>query len=244
MTISIGVPVLERPAWPFVQSLFELAPPPGEDLRLLRNPRPMPVDVARNEIVNAFLATSDRWLFFVDSDAELHHKTLTRLMSWQRPIVAALAFQRYGPCPPVVMDGWQTERTTWRNGEEFPRGVGTQLDDVRTWLRAHPEMITSRPFILEPRTDDALTTRDATGCHCVLIERSVLEAMEPPWFVGGPEIGRQGEDFYFYWKAARFGFQLQIDLGCMAGHLYGDRCLGALDWLVWDQVSVYEDENE
>lgn len=241
MTISIGVPVIERPAWSFVQSLFELAPPPGEDLRLLRNPRPMPVDVARNEIVKAFLATSDRWLLFVDSDAELHHQTLVRLMSWRKPLVATLAFQRYGPCPPVVMQGWQTDRTTWRNGEAFPRGVTTKLEEVRSWLLAHPQMMTSGPMILEPRSDDALVPADATGCHCVLIERTVLEAMGDAWFVGGPEIFAQGEDFYFYWRAARSGFPLHIDLGCMAGHLYGDRCLAALDWMVWDQVSVYEE---
>lgn len=242
MTITIGVAAVGPPTWPFVESLYRLEPPAGETMRLLRA-GPLAVDVARNELVKAFLATSDSALLLVDADAVLHPTTLQRLWSWDKQIVAALAFQRHGPCPPTVMRGWLEDQITWRNGMPFPRGIRTEMDEVRQWLRDHPGLLSSGPVVLEPRPDDALIPIDASGCHCLLIRREVLKGMAPPWFVGGPELAHQGEDFFFFWRAAQFGFNGFVDLSCMAGHCYGERSLAALDWLVWDRVSRYgEDE--
>ena len=95
---------MDRPAWAFVESLWQLQAPEGETLRMTRQ-GPLAVDVARNEVVRAFLQQDSEWLLMVDSDATLHPQTLLRLLSWNQPVVGALSFQRYGPCMPTVMRG-------------------------------------------------------------------------------------------------------------------------------------------
>lgn len=228
--ITVGVPALGPAPWPFVESLVALRMPPGETLRLVKV-GPMTVDVARNAIMRAVLATSDRWLLMVDSDAELHPNTLLRLMSWDRPVVGALAFGRHAPCPPVLL----RDRIQLPNGKV---GLGVQLQETREWISAHNELLRSGPAMLDPAPADSLRAVSATGCHCLLIRRDVIEQMEPPWFEC--EAGEAfGEDLFFCRRLEAKGVPVYVDLSCMTGHLVGDRSVAALDWLVWDRVSDY-----
>ncbi len=50
---------------------------------------------------------------------------------------------------------------------------------------------------------------DAGGMGCCLIERSVLERMEPPWFrfVQNSDCSLIGEDIFFFERAARLGIR-------------------------------------
>jgi len=228
--ITVGVPTLGPAAWPFVESLVALEMPPGERLRLARV-GPKPVDVARNAIVSAFLATTDRWLLLVDQDAVLHPGTLLRLLSWDVPVVGALAFGRHQPFPPVVM----RDRIRLADGRV---GLGVQLQEMRQWLSSHNGLLASGAVLLEPAPTDALTRVTATGCHCMLVRRDVLERMPRPWFECEPGEAF-GEDLFFCRRLEQMGVPVYVDRSCMAGHLVGDQSVAALDWLVWDQVSDY-----
>lgn len=228
--IAIGVPTVGEPSWPFVESLLRLRTPAG-GYRLLRR-GPLGVDVARNMLVRDFLATDAQWLLMVDSDAVLHAETLMRLLSWEQPVVSALAFSRYGPCLPTVY------RERDPNRENFWR---VQLEDVRAFADQHQELFSSLPVVVEPRPDNALYRVDRTGCHCVLLRRDVLEAIPAPWFVADPDKHNR-EDFHFYEQVERARFEVYVDLSCMASHLYGARPLAMLDHMVWDASSVYAPE--
>jgi hypothetical protein len=231
--VCIGVVAVGPPSWSFVGSLLKLQKPAGW---MFRRVGPLAVDMARNRLCREFLAGQEEWLLMVDADAILHPATLLRLLSWEKPLVAALAFSRYGPLLPTVYRG--------KPGDPDKRGFVIQRDEVREWLRAHPELVSSEPQVLEPRPDEALSPVDRCGCHCVLVQRSVLEAIPPPWFQMREEFEKHGagEDFYFFEKAQWAGIQAYVDRSTMAGHLYGDRCLAAQDWIVWDYASEFEQQ--
>ena len=231
MAVMVGTPALGSPTWAFTESLLGLKAPDG--FMYVRRGA-MAVDVARNELVNAFLALPETFthLLMVDSDAVLHFRTLERLLSWDVPVVGALAFTRYGPCVPTVYRGERADQ---------PGMFGVLLDEVHTWVERHRELMSSKPVVLDPRPPDSLIEVDRTGCHCLLIRRDVLQAIPEPWFVA--EVMRRGrEDFYFCEQAQKAGFRVYVDLGCMAAHLYGDRPLAAMDHMVWNSSSEYEYE--
>lgn len=227
----LGLASSDSPRWPFVDSLLRLETPDGSRLHALRE-GPLAVDVARNEVVRRFLKTPGaEWLLWVDSDAVLHHLTLKRLLAWEKPVVGALTFQRYGPCLPTVMRGKNP------SGD----GYGTQVGEVRDWVTKYPQIMRSDAGVISPRPDDALRLVDRTGCHCLLTHRSVYEAIPDPWFVGNPQHRHTREDMHFCEQVQAAGFPIYIDFSVVAGHLYGDRPIGPLDFIVWDAVSEYGD---
>lgn len=233
MTITVGVPALGPAAWPFVESLVAMEFPPGEARRLMIA-GPLAVDVARNQIVRRFLATPDRWLLMVDSDMVFAPGTLRRLLSWDLPVVTPLMFQRHGPLPPLIMRG-TGENAAGQHGHAI------QLQETREWLTAHGELVSSRPVILDPAPADCLTEVTTLGGGCMLIRRDALDALglEDGWFRCDP--GKHNmEDIRFGEALADAGVPMFVDRSCMVAHLYGDRPLAALDWLVWDKVSDYE----
>lgn len=226
--IVIGVPHLASDvSWLVAESLLGLHTPGG--FRFIRK-GPGPVDQTRNQLVEHFLHSDGTHLLMVDSDAVLHPLTLSRLLSWRVPVVAALAFMRKGPKLPTVYKGVSPDD---------PDAFQTRIAEVQTYASQHPELVTSRPVVLEPRPDDALYEVDRTGCHCVLIERRVLAAIAPPWFEADKVLNTK-EDFYFYQHVQAAGFPVYVDFSCMAAHLYTDQMLAALDHLVWDRVSQYD----
>lgn len=231
MPVMVGTPCLAGPTWAFTESLLGLRAPDG--FMFVRR-GPLAVDVARNELVATFLAAPETFthLLLVDSDAMLHPQTLERLLSWDVPIVGALAFTRYGPLYPTV---YRTE------SEAQPGSFRVRMDEVKEFVDKHRELVSSRPVVLEPRPPDALYEVDRTGGHCLLIRRDVLQAIEPPWFVA-EVMRRNREDFYFCERVQQAGFRVFVDFSCMAGHLYGERSLAALDFLVWDASSEYADQ--
>lgn len=228
MTVMIGTPALGAPTWPFLESVLGLKARTG--FTFVRR-GPLAVDVARNALVQAFLASDERLthLLLMDSDAMVHPQTLERLMSWEVPVVAALAFTRYGPLHPTVYRGQQPD---------VPGSFQVRLDEVHEWCNRHRELLVSRPVVIEPRPPDGLIEVDRTGCHCVLIRRDVLQSVEPPWFVAEMP-GNNKEDFFFFGKVQAAGWRIYVDLSCMAAHLYGDRPLAALDHAIWDASSEY-----
>lgn len=225
--VALCIASHDSPRWPFVDSLMNLDKGPHQLIWLREGP--FAVDTARNLVVERALKTEAEWIWMVDSDATFHPLTLRRLLSHKVDAVGALSFQRYGPVFPTVMKGKNP------SGD----GYGIQVGVIRKWILEHPQFLTSKPVILVPRPEDALFQVDRTGCHCLLVHRSVYESISPPWFKGDPERKHTREDMYFCSLLEEQGIPLYVDLSVSTGHLYGDREASTLDFLVWDLSSDY-----
>ena len=158
------------------------------------------VAAARNGIVRHFLAGTCDWLFMVDDDMRFPPDVLPALLAHadprERPIVGGLCFK-------VHRDG-DVEPTLYRLALE----PHTHLRVVADWQRG------------------ALVQVDATGAACLLVHRSVFEAMEDPWFATGELAGEQlGEDTTFCLSARRAGFPIHVassvDVGHVKPHAFG-----------------------
>ena len=225
--IALCIPVMGEPTWALFDSFgqwqsyhySQMDLHPETTVTVLRPPRPLPVDVARTFLAAQVLDGDYDYLWFTDQDAAYLAPTLDRLLAWDVPIVGARCFIRAAPwCAPMVFKGQKPDD---------PRAYQISVDEVYNYLRLYAEVETNMPQCLEPIPPDSLYPCDITGCHCVLIKREVLEALEPPWFSGLP--GR--EDMYFYEQAKQAGFQLHVDFSTIAGHATGSRIIGVYDYM-------------
>lgn len=169
-------------------------------------------DVAgqRNEIVAAFLDEDADWLLFLDSDE-----------IWQPNLVEALVASADPVTRPVVSGLVMAKRdnispacSVFTDGETFKIVRPTSIPNSKWWNVA------------------------TVGAGCLLIHRSVLQAMEDKfgekypsaiWFDHQPYplvgddgetvITRMGEDYVFSARAAACGFPLIVDTTIELGHL-------------------------
>jgi hypothetical protein len=111
--------------------------------------------------------------------------------------------------------------------EDNPDLYRVPTETVAQFLNEHADITTNDPQTVTPIPVDSLLEVDFTGCHCVLIRRDVLAAMEPPWFSGHP--GQ--EDKYFYLKAKEAGWTTYIDLSTLVGHVTDSRIIGAYEFM-------------
>lgn len=148
-------------------ALFDLS---GDDRRRLLHPQcALPKECGsggivdgRNTIVKAFLDDSDaEWLWMVDSDAGFEHDTLERLIASadpvERPVVGGLSF------------GAKYDGRAKHNGVRY-RAYPTLM----IWYDL-PDKVGFSPLATWER--GALVPVSGTGCHCLLIHRSALEAV-------------------------------------------------------------------
>jgi len=244
-TVTLCIPAAGPPTWALLESLLRLHLPDGGcEFRRVGGDDGMAIDIARNRLVHEFLIENQaEWLWFVDRDAKLHPDTLLRLLSWNQPVVGALAFTRHWPVAPIVYAGEH------HKDEQGRAWYKIQVAETREWLRTHPDLWTSEPVVLEPRPDDALRQVDFTGAHCLLIQRRVLEAIEYPWFQLDPDtvlqnhrqVAGTGCDRFFCERVRAAGFPIYVDRSVVAGHQYGERSLGALDFLAWDKITDWKE---
>lgn len=185
------------------------------------------VDGSHNFLIKGFLQSDLEWMLHLDSDALVHADTLKRLLSYQRPFVSALAFQRRPPYMPVVYN--QVDE----NGgfESWYRPI----EMVAKWLMKHGQAFDhpNRAFVLDERK---LFPVKRGGAHCLLTHRSVFEAIEPPWFqrYGQRAAFGSGSDFWFYKQAIeQAGVQPYVALDVISGHLEGGYGFGPLDFMTW-----------
>lgn len=159
---------------------------------------------ARNAQVRWFLDhTQADWLWIVDSDMQFPEETLERLCAQahdtDRPIVGGLCFA-------VVTDP--------TSGQEYPAPTLYLLSDtpgelLRLW-----------------DWPQSLCEVDATGAACLLVHRSVLEAMrethEAPWHwfrehaVDGKPVS---EDITFCLRARSLGYSVWVDTTVHIDHM-------------------------
>lgn len=236
--IVIATPTWRQAEWRYVESLIGLKTPNRAPWTFRRVFGKNGIDAAWNDIIKWFLETDNEWMLHLDSDAVIHPDTLLRLMSWYEPLVSALAFKRRGPTTPTVYIG-ATGEVVEDGGDEVPEWW-IAIEEIREWLVAHQEMVViNRPVVLQPRPDDALIEVDRTGSHCLLVHRCVYEAIEPPWFERVRHTG-EGSDFDFHAKAQAAGYKTYVDRSVIAGHLAGDWCIGAVDFLAWDAIADWD----
>ena len=224
MRIALCIPTNGPPTWALLDSIARWQAyhyhehPEDIEVSVIRPPRALPVDLARSYLANVVLEQGHDYLWFVDQDAAFMPETLDRLLSWEMPIVGALCMIRGSThCFPMVFQGHNPDADTWM----------IRVNEVHEFMRQHYDLRTNDPQIVDPVPVDSLFQVDFTGCHCLLIERGVLEKMEPPWFSGQP--GQEDRNFCF--KAAELGIPVYVDLSVLAAHATGTRLIGAWDFV-------------
>lgn len=224
MSIALCIPTMGQPTWALFDSFgqwqsYHYSTHPEIAVTIFRPPRPLPVDVARTFLTQQVLEGDYDYLWFTDQDAAYLPPTLERLLAWDLPIVGALCMIRASTwCAPMVFKGQREPDSDYYK---------MSVDEVYNFLHTYADVETNNPQCIEPVPVDSLFECDFTGCHCVLIKREVLEALEPPWFSGRP--GQ--EDKYFYLKAKEAGFSTFVDFSTFVGHVTGARIIGVYDYM-------------
>lgn len=191
-----------------------------------------------NKVVKDFLASKSDWLFSTHDDIIYVPETLTRLLSWDKPLVSALVFMRHSPVIPHI----------WQHYEGRESYYAHRIRDTRAWFYEHQEYIRFGPFVMNEKPNDALVEIDFTSTSCTLIHRSVLESMREfihdEWFVCDDEEKGGGEDRRFFTYAKIAGFPGYVDRSCVAGHIAGDIPSSTADFIMWDSVSEFNGTGE
>lgn len=162
------------------------------------------IATARNKQVRKFLPMDADWLWILDSDMVFEPDTLERLMEEADPVKA-----------PVV------------GGLCFgKKQVGTGGPEYFTTLYHFDEDL--KAYRLNEWPENTMLPVNATGAACLLIHRSVLEAMgekfadrDPwPWF---EEVNNAGyvysEDVTFCIRAQQCGFPIHVHTGVEVKHM-------------------------
>lgn len=228
-SVAIITPALDRATWPYVRSLVSTEHPGGWSF--LAVPGYEGVPAARNTAVERFLSKPGiKWLLMIDQDAAWPPGLLTRLISWNAPVVAPLAFRSEPPHLPYY----------YITPGASPLECVSDPAAIADWLLQHPALLTEeRVAMLDQAPADALAPVLAVGAHVLLIRRDVLEALPPPRFRGYSETEPwASEDLYFSMHCREAGIPMHVDRSIVVGH--GERRLtGAADFMVWRQSYDY-----
>lgn len=233
MKITVWIPAAGDPHWPTVFSLLHMEFPEGAQMRFVRSAANN-IYWSWNDVVRQFKEDGDDWLFSVHNDIQFLPDTLPRLLEWDKPLVSALLFMRSSPPTPHI----------WNAYEESPTIYAQRLRDTFAWLLAHPELMTTHPTISAERIPDALAPIEFTSTSCCLMHRSVFEKVKAPWFRWRDQHQGGGEDFYFFQKAKKAGFQAYVDRSVIVGHLMNDIPSSAADFMVWYQSTNFVGSGE
>jgi len=176
------------------------------------------VDRNRDGIVNHFmnLPSKPEWLLMIDTDMEHPSEAAVRLASYGKPIISALYFHRGRKHDPFV----------FRRGPNGTDQYGrTQMkwepmrDEVFDFLEQHNIPMQDGSFILDNTYTDPLIKCDAVATGCIMIHRSVFEAMKAPWWEY--PAGGYSEDLYFCHRVGEeLGLDIYCDISTICGHFH------------------------
>lgn len=239
MTVAVGVPISRMFDWRVVRSMFGLINDARGDCTFIvrgNHERPIPIEQARNQIVAQVLNEGHEWLLWFDSDATARFGTLSRLLSWGKPIVSALCFKRKYPVTPAC------GRMDPARGEHYNP---PPIDEIADWLGRHGQLATGEAVLLAEPPEDSLLAVDVVGTHCTLVHRSVLETLPAPWFerTTPPDYGATGSDWDFCIKAQAVGYPIYVDRSVISGHLEGAHVIAGLDFMAWTMWSRWVQRN-
>ncbi len=175
------------------------------------------VATGRCKMVRGFLAVPGRpeWLWIVDTDATFPPTILDELLAVadpvERPIVGGLAF------------GVKPQEDA--QGNTLMNDVGASRITVYPTLYRYDGE--GRAYRIWDYERDGVVEVDGTGCHCLLVHRSVFEHeiwdMEHPnpWFRSGTVLngGEVSEDLFFCLNARAAGFRIVVNTRAKTGHV-------------------------
>lgn len=158
------------------------------------------IHLSRNMLAKAMLkmeAERFEWLFMLDDDVFPPPDALMRLLSHNERIVSGLYLGRRPPHQPVAYHFHTRE-------------------DGSGYLPITAEEVTGEPKLIEV---------EAIGAGCLLVHRTVFEAMQEAemtpfqFLCGGGRDGRDmSEDMWFCEQARTLGFRIMLDTGVSCGH--------------------------
>jgi hypothetical protein len=119
-------------------------------------PERMPIDHARNHMVEHALSNSCDYLFFYDTDMVINPNLLSTLVARDKPVITGLSYVRGYPFVPMCF--------------KYGDPAETRLDEYEP---------TKEDF------KNGLFQVDAIGTSTCLINTKVFKEMEEPWFDSG-----------------------------------------------------------
>lgn len=159
----------------------------------------MGVDVTNNfnSMTRELLSEKSlQWLFVLGDDHVFCQDLVLRLWERDVDIVVPLCLRKTDYTPVL------------NRGEN---------DGFRTITNSWPEIMAAREI---PGKPGLVEWEGTCGNAGMLIRRSVLESLEPPWWrCGQLDPGYGSPDLYFCHAAQRAGFKVHIDLANVIGHI-------------------------
>lgn len=199
--ILIGVPTLSYMHSLLVATIYtwiaESYKTGAYDLQFYPSIGVQPVQNARTEIVNKFLKGDCTHLFFIDSDTIPPLNALTKLLAADKDIVSGIT--------PVIQHDPKRVATSDCNGFYKQWNIVTYADEH---LR--------EPYV-------GLIKIKAAGGSCLLIKRTALDKIKPPYFrfIDIDENGKKvdiSEDIFFSLRALGSEVELWADTSIICGH--------------------------
>jgi len=176
------------------------------------------VDRNRDMICKQFLKHADKpeWLLMLDSDMEHPEDIAERLMRWKKPIVGGLYFHRGPTHDPFCFRAAPNEKDEWgRDGRVW----APLRDEVYDFLIGAGLPMRDGAVVVNGVDDHALLECDAVATGAMLLHRSVIEVIQPPWFEY--QTGGNSEDLTFCARAKEeYGYSIYCDLSTISGHFH------------------------
>ena len=195
-TILIAVPVRSHNyseiSLALTNVLINMKRPKGFNIEVKLSYK-QPVDANRNKIVKYFLDKKYEWLLMIDSDVVPPLDILEMIYHKKKIVSAVVMGMQNGVPHPLIMKRRKSGLYSMVN-------LGEYKDNIRP---------------------DGLIEVDGIGCGCLLIHKSVLRKMKPPWFRF--EYDKWGniaysEDYAFSKKAKKLGYKIYVDTYQIAEH--------------------------
>ena len=128
MKITLWIPSNGNPRWPCVDSWLNAKIPPNSEMEI-KHTGPGNVKYIWNEFIKDFLKSDSDWLISCHHDVVFAPDTITRLLSWDKPLISGLIFMKQSPPVPHVWNCYP--------GEE--ERMVQRINDTRDFFYSRPE---------------------------------------------------------------------------------------------------------